>query len=376
MRRVVWLLAVLGVAGLLVAGCGGGGGGGGDDLEPDSTVFGVWMPVYMEVDGVVTPVYNGMDFPLGATHMTLEFRADETATQNFLDVNEGVVETGEGTWFGMDQEGWVQFDDLIEFDYFSYGYVLDVNFINDDEDPVLLRFVRIAELTERDPTVMRSWYVSQAWVNGTLVPITTILGSPAGTDQVVLQPRVGGMGFFRELDDHQILRRGTGTWWCQGQQLLVDGVVESPALSDQIRAISDMGGAHLTFLSKSGDTIELSLLGYGWENDPQDPALCTWWYAVGCTRDAAPGSLSDYFDWPAGITGQGILFFADGSVEASRYNPAWCGGEYGQFGGESGSMTINFGTLRNYTYTATATTLVTTDTESEPGHTWVVKLDI
>ena len=102
----------------------------------------------MEVDGVVTPVYNGMDFPLGATHMTLEFRADETATQNFLDVNEGVVETGEGTWFGMDQEGWVQFDDLIEFDYFSYGYVLDVNFINDDEDPVLLRFVRIAELTE------------------------------------------------------------------------------------------------------------------------------------------------------------------------------------------------------------------------------------
>jgi hypothetical protein len=158
--------------------------------------------------------------------------------------------------------------------------------------------------------------------------------------------------------------------------LLVDGLVESPALPEQIRAICDMGGAHLAFLSKSGDTIELSLLGYGWENDPQDPALCTWWYAVSCTRDGIAASLSDYFDWPPGVTGQGIRFFADGTAEASRYNPEWSGGEYGQFGGESGSMTLNLGTLRNYTYTVTTNTLVTTETESEPGHTWVVNWEL
>ena len=109
---------------------------------------------------------------------------------------------------------------------------------------------------------------------------------------------------------------------------------------------------------------------------PQDPALCTWWYAVGCTRDAAPASLSDYFQLAGWHYWAGHPVFADGSVEASRYNRAWCGGEYGQFGGESGSMTINFGTIRNYTYTATATTLVTTDTESEPGRTWVVNWEL
>ncbi len=371
MRRVVWLLAILVVAGLFVAGCGGGGGGGGDDLEPDSTVFGVWMPVYMEVDGVVTPVYNGMDFPDDATHTTLEFKADTSLSQVFLDEDDQVVDTAEGTYWAQDQSGWINFDEQVDFDYFSWGNVLEVNYDDGDGHPVYMRMVRITTLTERDSNVVKAWYVDAAWVNGTAVPVNTLFQADTDTDLVLLQPTVEGSAYYRELDDHTILTKGQGTWWCEDMELVVQGAFDVDTLPGTLRAICDAGGQELTFLTRSGDTVQLLLYRYSWD-ETRDSDLYGYWYAGSCTKDGNPADLADYFGWPGGTTGQGLAFWPDGSVESSRYDPTWASGEFGGWTSAFDQITLYFNDTVIVDYTADGSSIVTTDTTSDPGHTWVV----
>lgn len=200
--RICVMLAVLAVA---IAGCGGGGGGDdGDQVDPNTSLIGVWQPISATVDGAAVKVSEVMpetDTP--ATQWVLRFNQNATCAFTAYGPTGNVIETISGTWTSDNGVAPVKIDgETTTITWDDMGNLMTARYTIDGHQ-VVAKWVRIEPAPTAHPTDLNNmWIAQQVLENGVPKPLADFFEWEAG---------VTAQGMELQADGDLILTQFTGS---------------------------------------------------------------------------------------------------------------------------------------------------------------------
>lgn len=362
MKRIWWSIPVVLLA-LMFAGCGGGGGGNGGDGDDDGDIdlncslIGTWLPVTALEDDAPVKVSDAMwAWDPDWTSAELTFLANGTCSIRGFEGTTADSAVVQGTW--MSDQGIAQISiggENIVLNWGDMGYVMHTAQFNRNSHEYKTQWVRIANLTERDQNMVRTWRVDSVVVNGTTRTAAQYYGMPSDS-HMTYQFHANGNLIRRQVNVEGIvsLPKTQGTWTTGGGQLKM-------ALGgSEVRCIQHTR----TFMNAQGETVSLNWGEWAPGLAPgqtRPTALLGVWRAQSATMNGTPIPLADFFEFEAGVNRFEIQFWADGTLEQSDYaGTTLVSSELGVWYTTGNVLTLQLGDLIQATYSISGSTLTAT----------------
>ncbi len=346
MRRSLYIIAAL-VLVVGLVGCGGSDNGdpvNGDPINGDpidQALVGEWQIFEALLDGENVAPGEAMGWDENEVRMTINFGADGSITERLFESDGSVADTSTGTWTAEAGEFAIEFgdEDPVAGTYTVDENILTVTIDAPPEAPgeqLLLRWVRVAELTERDQALVRGWNVSDVRVNGVDVAPADFF-KMGNADDFVMAVNDDGSFVIYALDGIDIEGIAAGSWATGGGAiaLIVDGAIMLGTYS--------INSASLTFLDVDGSTVQFGLEAFAPAGE-RDASLVGQWETISATVDGEDVPLGLIFDWAEedGTDRMLIHFYPDGTVVTTDYaGEDLVSGEVGTWNSDAGVLTLN-----------------------------------
>lgn len=361
MRNAFAILGILAVIGIV--GCGGGGGGAGDGgggggggLPIDGALVGTWQPYAAQVDGAEVGAKAAMDWDQGVVRMTVQFANDGTVTVRYYDADGAVVETENGTWTAQSGVLTVTMpDDTVNLNYQVSGNLITTSAVEEGSQ-VVIRWVKVVNLTAHEAQLVRSWRVVDIEVNGVPLSVSDYFNVEQDAVTVVFQLLADGTfrAFF--VVDLKIADVMEGSWATGGGAMAVtdgDGNV--------MRGSYIVSNTSVTLLDPAGDTIKMELTPWAPEAN-HAPALVGTWQAQSVTVNGQTVDMGDFFGWEPTAVSMSVYFYADGTFISAQFdnNGDVVAAEIGTWSTAGNTLTVTADEALPLTYVIAGDTLTLT----------------
>lgn len=372
MRRTLFLsLAIMAVAGLMLAGCSGGGDGGDNGVA--ANLVGTWQVIAASVDGQMQVLADEMGWDEGTVRMDVQFRNDGTLMVRHYDQAGEETASEQGTWQVADGVLTVNVDQETN----DLTYQIDGNTMQttetDDGQQLLLTWVKVVQLSGHDNAMVGTFAVTETEVDGTDTDPADYFDISEQADGVRFMLEADGTFTFSEIGQQGAINQQQGTWATGGGEIIItiDG--------NTLRGVYTPDNTSITLLDPDGQTLAMELNPL--EVPAQiDPALVATWQPYAATADGAVCAPAVAMNWGAGVVGATIQFFNDGTYE---FTEALDGGSAqtatGVWGAEGGVFSILAGIeVERLAYTITGNLVETSFTKGATDYVvwWAKVVDL
>lgn len=214
MHRLCRSLILIGIV-ILFAGCGGGGGSKDDgNIDPGTSIIGVWEPISATENGASVKVYEVMpETNIEARRWEMEFRQNATCQFRAYDQNGSMIEAIDGTWSSDNQIAPVILDgDTTTITWSDFGDMMTANYQLDGK-PVVAKWARIVpDPTDYEPAWVGKWQAQSVQVNGVAKSLSDYFGWSAGSTFETLELQHGGNAVFKELSGDTVVKSHNEVW--------------------------------------------------------------------------------------------------------------------------------------------------------------------
>ncbi len=297
-----------------------------------------------------------MEWDQGVVRITVQFANDGTVVIQDHDANGAVVETENGTWTAQGGALTVTTpSDNVNLTYQINGNLLVTTQVEDGSQ-VVIRWVKVVNLTSHEAQLVRSWRVLGIEVNGADTPPRDLFEGQENIDTAVFQLLADGTFRAFGLNGAEVVTVIEASWATGGGAIAVTDPEGSVMRGSYIAS-----NTSVTLLDAEGDTVKFELTPWAPAAN-RAPALVGTWQAQSATVNGTAVNLDEFFEWEPNTASMSVYFYADGAFISAELdnNSERTLAEFGTWSTVGNALTITVDEAMVMTYAVAGNTATLT----------------